>query len=78
MYVNYFDRHVKTDAELPTVGMVLCGGKNDAVVELTLPKDANIYASQYELYPTSKQELTAQLDSIQRELGGHWEDATNG
>ena len=69
MYVNYFDRHVKTGAELPTVGMVLCGGKNDAVVELTLPKDANIHASQYQLYLPSKQELKAQLESIQREIG---------
>ena len=68
MYVNYFDRYVKTDAELPTVGIVLCGGKNDAVVELTLPQNANIYASQYHLYLPSKQELKAQLASIQREL----------
>ena len=78
MYVNYFDRHVKTEAELPTVGMVLCGGKNDAVVELTLPQDANIYASQYQLYLPSKQELKAQLESIQRELDGQRESAGDG
>ena len=47
MYVNYFDRHVKTDDELPTVGILLCDRKNDAVVELTLPEDVNIYASKY-------------------------------
>ena len=68
MYVNYFDRYVKTEDELPTVGIVLCGSKNDAVVELTLPDDANIYASKYQLYLPSKRELTAQLQSIQREL----------
>ena len=79
MYVNYFDRYVKTDAELPTVGIVLCGGKNDAVVELTLPQDANIYASQYQLYLPSKQELKAQLASIQRELDdGEGESEGNG
>ena len=78
MYVNYFDRHVKTDAELPTVGIVLCGGKNDAVVELTLPQDANIYASQYQLYLPSKQELKRQLESIQKELDGSREIATDG
>ena len=69
MYVNYFDRYVKTKDELPTVGIVLCGRKNDAVVELTLPEEANIYASKYQLYLPSKQELAAQLESIQRELG---------
>ena len=68
MYVNYFDRYVKTDDELPTVGIVLCGRKNDAVVELTLPEEANIYASKYQLYLPSKQELVAQLESIRREL----------
>ena len=68
MYVNYFDRYVKTDDELPTIGIVLCGRKNDAVVELTLPEEANIYASKYQLYLPSKQELVAQLESIQREL----------
>ena len=78
MYVNYFDRHVKTDAELPTVGIVLCGGKNDAVVELTLPQDANIYASQYQLYLPSKQELKRQLESIQEELDGPREITTDG
>ena len=68
MYVNYFDRYVKIDDELPTIGIVLCGRKNDAVVELTLPEEANIYASKYQLYLPSKQELVAQLESIQREL----------
>ncbi len=68
MYVNYFDRYVKTDDELPTIGILLCGDKNDAVVELTLPEEANIYASKYQLYLPSKQELVAQLESIRREL----------
>ena len=78
MYVNYFDRYVKTDAELPTVGIVLCGGRNDAVVELTLPPDANIYAPQYRLYLPSKQELKAQLESIRDELGEPREGAADG
>ncbi len=68
MYVNYFNRYVKTEDELPTVGIVLCRRKNDALVELTLPDEANIYASKYQLYLPSKQELKAQLESIQKEL----------
>ena len=50
MYVNYYDRYVKQDFEKPTIGILLCEEKNDALVELTLPKDANIYASAYQLY----------------------------
>jgi len=70
MYVNYFDRFVTTDGELPTVGILLCDDKNEAVVELTLPEDANIYASKYQLYLPSKEELVEQLAMVRREVAG--------
>jgi hypothetical protein len=61
MYVNHFDRSVKTKEEASTIGIVLCHRKNDALVELTLPKDSNIYASEYQLYLPSKEELQQKL-----------------
>ena len=61
MYVNYFDRYVKEDFEKPTVGILLCERKNDALVELTLPKDANIYAQQYALCLPDKALLQQKL-----------------
>lgn len=61
MYVNYFDRHVKTAQEAPTIGILLCRRKNDALVELTLPDNSNIYASEYQLYLPSKEELRQKL-----------------
>ena len=61
MYVNYYDRHVKLPEENPTIGLLLCREKNDAVVELTLPKDANIHAKEYQLYLPSKELLKAKL-----------------
>jgi predicted nuclease of restriction endonuclease-like (RecB) superfamily len=70
MYVNYFDRHVRTDDELPTIGILLCDRKNEAVVELTLPEDANIYASKYQLYLPSREELADQVARVRREIGG--------
>jgi predicted nuclease of restriction endonuclease-like (RecB) superfamily len=70
MYVNYFDRHMKLPDELPTIGIVLCHRKNDALVELTLPPDANIFASKYQLYLPSKEELKARLEQITQELEG--------
>ena len=75
MYVNYFDRYVKTEDELPTVGILLCDDKNDAVVELTLPEESNIYASKYQLYLPSKQQLAAQLESARRELEANETDS---
>jgi predicted nuclease of restriction endonuclease-like (RecB) superfamily len=61
MYVNYFDRHVKKDYEKPTVGILLCKEKNDSVVELTLPENSNIYASEYSLYLPDKELLQNKL-----------------
>jgi len=61
MYVNYFDRYVRLDDEHPTIGILLCKEKNDALVELTLPSDANIYAQQYALYLPDKQLLQQKL-----------------
>ena len=61
MYVNYFDRFVKQDFEKPTIGILLCKEKNDALVELTLPKNANIYASAYQLYLPDKALLQAKV-----------------
>ena len=61
MYVNYYDRYVKQDFEKPTIGILLCERKNDALVELTLPKDAHIYASAYQLYLPDKNLLQSKL-----------------
>lgn len=68
MYVNYFDRHIKLPDELPTIGIVLCHRKNDALVELTLPEKTNIFASKYQLYLPSKEELRVRLEQITKEL----------
>jgi len=61
MYVNYFDRHVCLEDEHPTVGIILCKQKNDALVEITLPQDANIHAREYRLYLPDKDELRKKL-----------------
>ena len=61
MYVNYYDRFVKEDFEKPTIGILLCERKNDALVELTLPQDANIYAQQYALCLPDKALLQQKL-----------------
>lgn len=39
MYVHYCDRKVKLPDENPTIGIVLCKDKNNAIVEMTLLKD---------------------------------------
>ncbi len=66
MYVNYFDRHIKIAEESKTIGILLCYDKNDALVELTLPEDSNIYASQYQLYLPSKEELRQKIQEAEQ------------
>jgi predicted nuclease of restriction endonuclease-like (RecB) superfamily len=73
MYVNYFDRHVRTEAENHTIGIVLCKKKNSALVEITLPKDANIHAREYQLYLPSKEELQQKLVEWMGEQDGQAE-----
>jgi len=69
MYVNYFDRIEKLPHEKPTIGILLCADKNNAVVKFTLPENnQTILASEYQLYlPTEKQlieELNKEFDRI--------------
>lgn len=62
MYVNYYDRKVKTKDELPTIGIILCKEENKTVVEFTLPENnKQIFAKEYKLYLPSKEELKKQL-----------------
>ena len=61
MYVNYYDRYEKLEDENSTIGILLCKEKNDALVEITLPKNANVYASEYKLYLPDKKLLKQKL-----------------
>ena len=61
MYVNYFDRYVKTKEEKSTIGIILCRKKREALVEITLSEGANIHAKEYKLYLPSKVEFKKKL-----------------
>ncbi|MCJ1806914.1 PDDEXK nuclease domain-containing protein [Flavobacterium covae] len=66
MYVNYFDRVEKLPHEKPTIGVLLCADKNNAVVKFSLPEEnKTILASQYELILPSEEQL---LNEIKKEF----------
>ena len=69
LYVNYFDRERRTPGDQPSLGLILCTDKNDAVVRYTLGADQQrkIFASRYKLHLPSEAELKAEL---RRELRG--------
>ncbi|WP_418752172.1 PDDEXK nuclease domain-containing protein [Frisingicoccus sp.] len=72
MYVNYYDRYEKQDFENPTIGVLMCPDKNDAMVELTLPENSNIYASKYQLYLPDKKLLRDKLKEWMEEAEGEF------
>lgn len=58
MYVNYFDREIKTERQKPTIGLVLCESKNNAQVSYMLPVDnGQIFAAAYKVILPSEEEL---------------------
>ena len=66
MYVNYYDRFEKQEYENPTIGILLCADKNDAVVKITLPENnKTIIASKYQLYLPTEQQL---IDELKKEI----------
>jgi predicted nuclease of restriction endonuclease-like (RecB) superfamily len=62
MYVNYYDRDIKEDFENPTIGVLLCADKNDAVVKYSLPENnTQIFASKYLLTLPTEEQLLAEI-----------------
>ena len=77
MYVNYYDRYQKLPDENPTIGILLCKEKNDAVVQMTLPENSNIFATEYSLYLPDKKMLQKKLEEwIAEETGGEDDETT--
>ena len=62
LYVHYYDREVREPDDNPTVGLVLCTDRNEAMVEYVLDdENRRIFASRYQLYLPS-------VDDLRREL----------
>jgi len=69
-YVNYFDTERRTEGDNPTIGLILCSDKNDAVVRYTLgeQQERNIFASRYQLYLPTVEELQRELVRERRQI----------
>lgn len=70
MYVNYYDREIAGPDDQPTIGLILCADKNDAMVRYVLDdKSRQIFASRYQFQLPSEEvlraELRRELDALQ-------------
>jgi predicted nuclease of restriction endonuclease-like (RecB) superfamily len=72
LYVNYYDQERRTEGDNPTLGLILCTDKNDAVVRYTLgpEQQKKIFASRYKLYLPTEAELKAELRRELKLLSG--------
>jgi len=61
-YVRYFEKEIRRNDDNPTLGLILCSDKNEAIVKYTLLEDKKqLFASKYKLYLPSEEELKRQL-----------------
>ena len=69
MYVHYYERELMNNGDNPPIGIVLCADKSESVVKYTLPEnETQIFASKYQLYLPSEEELRRELNQEYRAL----------
>jgi len=65
-YVRYFEKEEKQAGDNPSIGLILCSGKNETMVKYTLLAESrNVFASKYKLYLPTEKEL---VEEIKREI----------
>lgn len=69
MYVNYYDREIAGPEDQPTIGLILCADKNEAMVRYVLDDKAmQIFASRYQFQLPSEDVLRAEIKREIEEL----------
>ncbi|MFA5802907.1 MAG: PDDEXK nuclease domain-containing protein [Thermoleophilia bacterium] len=76
-YVRYFEKEERSEGDNPTIGLILCSHKNEAMVRYTLLDDREqVFASKYRLCLPTEEELKreiseerARLELVKREGG---------
>lgn len=69
LYVNYFDKEIKTDSDYPTIGLILCTKKSDSMVKYMLgDKNKQIFAKKYQFHLPTEEELKAELKREIKEI----------
>ena len=73
LYVRLYEDKIKPEGDNPTIGIILCSQQDETVVEYSVLKESNqIFASKYQLYLPSEDELKR---LIENELN-YFEDRT--
>ncbi|NOX17086.1 MAG: DUF1016 domain-containing protein [Chlorobi bacterium] len=63
MYVRMYEDKFKVEGDNPTIGIILCSSKNETVVKYSvLNESKQLFASKYQLYLPSEEELAEQIN----------------
>ena len=61
-YVRVFDAHVRPEGDNPTIGLILCSKKNEAIARYSiLAESRQIFAAKYLAYLPTEEELQREL-----------------
>jgi hypothetical protein len=68
-YVRYFEDKIRQDNDNPTIGLILCTEKSQTIVKYSLLNESKqIFASKYQLYLPTEEELRKELEREKREI----------
>lgn len=69
MYVNYYDREVKSESENKTIGILLSTDKSETIVKYTLPENnKKIFSSEFRLTIPSKIDFIKIIENEKRSV----------
>ena len=73
-YIRMFDALYRNEDDNPTIGIVLCSQKNEAIVKFSVLNDGKqIFASKYKLTLPTAEELQREIEAERRRIEGHEE-----
>src|SRR3990167_546908 len=62
-YMRMFEEHCRGEQDNPTIGLILCSDKNEAIAKYSVIQDnKRLFASKYKLYLPTEQELIKELE----------------
>lgn len=68
-YVRYFEDKIKQENDNPTIGLILCTEKNNAVVKYSLLNDSKqLFAAKYMTYLPTEQELKKEIERERQQI----------
>ena len=71
-YVRIYEEHLKVEGDNPTIGLILCSEKNEAIARYSvLHESQQLFASRYKLYLPSEDELRQELERERFQIEQH-------